>query len=292
MRSGISLLKEGYKMEFAVAICRAMILLYKGGIEDLLPKDIGSVSDVVYAPEYVVMRIRVTDKLKEIMKNNRADYEYIKQWISGQRRNSWCPVSCAVKYFLLQQRVKPAEDFENIYFFAGRSLDGYDGQTLNGLRKQSEKFFSNPNIERNTFENSIIMCKAFTAIALNKLELPRRVNHTKNTCTVKRGMQRKSLEKTPGYAKVQEGGVFSGPMKQGISDSVALGAPPPGFTLPFCSDVIEMELPFSRFHILYFLHPEFCSDNIYKYKKGLASQHECLCDMSKLPIKIRRISTQ
>jgi hypothetical protein len=144
MRYGISLLKDGYKMDFAVKVCEAMILLYKEGMEELLPGNIGSVSDVVWAPEYVTMRKRITDKLKEIMGNNGANYECISKWINEQQGGSWTDGSCAVKYFLLQQRVNPNADFNNIYY-------------LNNLfwpeiGKKSKNFFSNSKIKRNIFE--------------------------------------------------------------------------------------------------------------------------------------------
>jgi hypothetical protein len=72
---------------------------------------------------------------------------------------------------------------------------------------------------------------------------------------------------------------------QGIADSVALGAPPPGFTVLFSCDVIKMEIHFFKFHALYFLLPELCGDNEFF---GNNSQHECVCDMSNLPITLKR----
>ncbi|MDR1435549.1 MAG: hypothetical protein LBI77_04060, partial [Puniceicoccales bacterium] len=291
---GINLLNDGYKLEFAVEVCKAMMFLYEEGMEDLLLEDIGSVSDVVWAPEYISMRKRVTDKLKEIMKKYGADYEHIRKWGFAQQGSkwgfiqpgsSWSDASCAVKYYLLEQRKNMSFDFSNIYFFNNFSQEE--------TRKRSEKFFSDSKIKPDAFFKSIILCKALAAIALNKLELPGIINHETNTCTIQRGMRRETLLKNPGYGAIAEGEIFRGLIKHGIADSVALGAPPRGFTKPFFCDVIEMELPFSRFHFVYFLSPEFCEDDAPKdklisLKADFPSQHECLCDMSKIPLKLKR----
>jgi hypothetical protein len=288
MHYGVSLLKDGYKLEFALEVCAAMMFLYEEGMEDLLPRNIGSVSDVVWAPIYVSMRKRASDKLKEIMKKYGANYKCIRKWCIAQQRSSWSDASYAVKYYLLQQRKDMSFDFNNIYYINKLSLEE--------IGKISERFFSNSKIEPEIFYNSIILCKALTAMALNKLELPGIINHETNTCIVQRGMRRKALVEVNGYDAIKEGEIFSGPMKQGIADSVALGAPPPMFSNSAFFDVIEMEIPFSRFHFAYFLFPDFCKDNKCKdrfisLKAEEPSQHECLCDMSSLPVKLRKKST-
>jgi hypothetical protein len=104
----------------------------------------------------------------------------------------------------------------------------------------------------------------------------------------------------PEYAETNEGEIFTGMMKHGIADSVALGAPSSEYTNPKEYDVIEIEMPFSRMLAIYFASPELCFDgppfgipinfNTRDNKAGKGSEHELIGDMSDLPIKIKKMS--
>jgi hypothetical protein len=297
------MLENGYRETFAGDVCEAIITLYLGGIEDLLPEDISSVSDVVYAPEYIAMRRKVTDKLSQIMEDNGADYGIIGRYLKGQQQNSWSEESLAMKYFLLTQRQNDT-DFKEIYFLDGETLGDLElrhtRESIVNIKNESDARGSIFNIKKEIYAKSVAMYKAFTAIALNKVNMPGKISHGNNTCTVQRGMRREDLIKFyPEYAKTDEGATFSGTMKHGIADSVALGAPASMYTDQKECDVIEMEVPFSRILAAYFVSPELCFDEppygippnplTRDNKPGKGSEHEIVCDMGNLPIKIRRM---
>jgi hypothetical protein len=302
-----NMLADGYKREFVDRVFVAMLTLYKNGIEELLPEDISSVSDVVYDPECIAMRKEVTDKLSQIMKNNGADYDIINRYLKAQQQSSWSEQSLTMKYFLFTQREESA-DFEKIYFWSGHNLSDLELRHIKEVIKNVKKeandggSISISKIKKEKYAQSVAMYKAFTAIALNKAKIPGKINHKNNTCSLQRGMKREDLIKFyPEYAKINEGEIFTGTMKHGIADSAALGAPASEYTNPKEYDVIEMKIPFHRVLAAYFVSPELSFDGplygipINPYtrdnKAGKGSEHELICDMANLPVKIRKMST-
>jgi hypothetical protein len=301
-----SMLEDGYKKEFADAVFNAMAILYESGIEELFPKGIMNVSDVVYAPEYIAMRKRVTDKLSQIMKDNGIDYDIINRYLKAQQQNSWSEQSLAMKYFLFTQR-KERDDFEKTYFWGERDLSSLELQHIKEIIRNIKTEANDKglilNIKKEKYTKSVAMYKALTAMALNKAQVPGKIDHERNICIVQRGMKREDLIKFyPGYVKINEGEIFTGTMKHGIADSVALGPPASEYTNPNEYDVIEMEVPFSRILVAYFVSPELSFDgppygipynsSTRDNKDGKGSEHELICDMSNLPIKIIKMSTQ
>jgi hypothetical protein len=300
-----SMLKDGYREEFANEVFMAMFILYQSGIEDLLPQDISSVSDVVYAPEYIAMRKNIIDKLSQIMKDNGADYTIINRYLKGQQQDSWSDQSLAMKYFLFTQR-KESDDFEKIYFWSGLNLGRLEIKHIQEVIKNVKNEANDKglifNIKKEKYAKTVAMYKALIALALNKAQIPGKIDHKKNVCIVQRGMKRADLIKFyPEYVKIDEGKIFTGTMKHGIADSVALGAPASEYTRPNEYDVIEMEVPFSRVLAAYFISPELSFDgppygisfdpSTRDNKVGKGSEHELICDMGNLPVKIRKKST-
>jgi hypothetical protein len=296
--------RDGYRKKFAGEVLDAMHILYESGIEALLPEDISSVSDVIYDPEYIAMRKKVTDKLSQIMKDNGADYDIINRYLKGQQQNSWSEQSLAMKYFLLTQ-CKKNDDFEKTYFWGGQNLSSLELQhikeVIGNVKREANDRGLILNTKKEKYAKSVAMYKAFTAIALNKVKILGKVNHERNICSVQRGMGREDLIKFyPEYAKIKEGEIFKGSMKHGIADSVALGAPASEYTNPKAYDVIEMEVPFHRILAAYFVSPELSFDgppygiphnfSTRDNKAGKGSEHELICDMGNLPIKIRKMS--
>ncbi|MDR1590686.1 MAG: hypothetical protein LBR92_01665 [Puniceicoccales bacterium] len=298
------MIEDGYTEKFANEVSSAIIILYQNTIDDLLPSDIGSVSDVVFAPEYITMRINVTNKLKQIMEDYDADYNIINRYLKGQQQNSWSEESLAMKYFLFTQR-QDSNDFEKVYFWGGQKLSTLELKYVQDLVKNIQNRSNDNglilNIKKEKYARSVAFYKALTAIALNKVQVPERINHENNTCILQRGMKREDLIKFyPEYAKINEGEIFTDTMKHGIADSAALGASAPIFTNPKEYDVLEIETPFSRIFAVYFISPELSFDgppyglpirkNSKDNKQHRGSEHEFVCDMSNLPIKIKKMS--
>jgi hypothetical protein len=285
------MIRDGYRETFANAVSEAMQIRHRNGMEGFIPEYISSVSDVVYAPEHAAMRRAATDKLRQVMRDNGADYNVINRYLKGQQQDSWGNESLAMKYFLLKQRRSNA-DFDEIYFVGGKTLDD--------LRSIFVQELARNNIGSNLYAKSVAFSKAFTAIALNKVRIDGRIDHEDNICTIQRGMKRADLIRFyPEYKDIGEGGIFMRKMKHGIADSVALGAPAHAYTNPQECDVIEIRIPFSRVLAAYFVSPELSFDRPPygipitakggNNKRHKGSEHELVCDMSNLPIKIRKM---
>jgi hypothetical protein len=259
---------EWFRETFANEVAAAgvlLYLLYQGGIEDFLPKDIGGVGDGVHAQEYIEMRKKVTDKLSQIMEDNGADYGIINRYPKGQQQNPWSEESLTMKYFLLMQRERDT-DFNEICFMGGKTLGDlelrYALELIQNIKREDNNSSQIFNAKKEKYGKSVAIYKAFTAIALNKIKIPGR--------------------------------------KHGIADSVALGAPSSIYIDPKEYDVVEMEVPFSGVLAVYFMSPELSFDgppygippnpHNRDNKSGKGSEHEIICDMGNLPIKIRKMS--
>ncbi|MDR1906778.1 MAG: hypothetical protein LBQ03_00970 [Puniceicoccales bacterium] len=309
-----SMRNDGYQETFIDAVVTAMHILYSEGIRELLPKEI-AISDVVYSEESKIMRRRVTNKLKDIMEKHGGDYGIINQYLKAQQQNSFSLDSLVMKYFLLKQHKRNTPDFlYNLYYLGNNTAQDLELQFVHsmitklggGYRTSDWKYFT-----------TVSFYKAYVAIALHNVEVKestylngqkentKLIDHEKNICRIQRGMRRQDLCKFyPGYANIREGEVFSGPMRHGIADSGALGASASLYTRSDVYDVIEMEIPFSRILAAYFISPELCFDgppygiqpnkslDSRDNKMGRGSEHEIICDMSNIPIKIRKISSQ
>jgi hypothetical protein len=222
------------------------------------------------------------------MAANGADYNIIHSYLIEQRKGSWKPECCAMKYFLLQQRQDPLD--QNEYFL------GPEG--VNGLCSKFGGLVKSQDLDRYT--KTVAMYKAFTAIALMKTQFSgKNLKSIPPTCILQRGMNRTDLvRKTDplsgemtgyeGYNDVKDGETFNG-IKGGIAESTALGSPAPTF-IRKGYDIHEMTIPLCRIHAVYFISPELCCDDNMKMKSntltGFGVGHEFVCDLKGLQVKL------
>jgi hypothetical protein len=305
---GMDMIRDGNKPEFAAQVCASMAILYQSGIEahipdqitlednqtpDAIKRSMADPTSVVFAPQFIAQRAVATQRLTGVMADNGANYDIMKNYLIQQGYFSWSEASCVMKYFLLQQRVNATQD-ENTYH-----LECAGFVTLENLRDQYNEYFELPdNLNENLlnqYTKTVAMYKAYTAIALNKIQFKGK-DSTHRTCQLQRAMVRKKLIKSckPAYKDVKEGETFA-EMKGGIADSTALGPPVHFFTGPEY-DIFEMKIPFFRILAMYIMSPELCCDNDLKRKNdtkiGAAVAHEVVCDMHETPLELKRKATK
>jgi hypothetical protein len=226
------------------------------------------------------------------MAANGADYNIIHSYLIEQRKGSWKPECCAMKYFLLQQRQNPSD--QDKYFLK-------EGKDV--LEESANTVLNVQNLDKYT--KTVAMYKAFTAIALMKTQFDGKdLESVPPTCVLQRGMRRDSLIKMQvetessamlAYADVDKGQTFKGmspagpvTVKGGIAESTALGSPALNFT-EAGYDVHQMKIPFSRIHAVYFMSPELCCDDDRTMKlspKGFSMGHEFVCDLRDLALTL------
>ncbi|MDR0715171.1 MAG: hypothetical protein LBF25_00065 [Puniceicoccales bacterium] len=143
-------------------------------------------------------------------------------------------------------------------------------------------------MDENTFRKSIILHKAMTAIALNKLELPGLIDHVQYKLRVRRGVQKLGFQQRfPGSRK----GSMVTETKNGIGESTSLGTPPPNWTYGRSGKeqvVTEYEVLFCNVHSLFFLHTAFSTFPTGRPhdSNAIANQHEILCSLHNTESKV------
>jgi hypothetical protein len=303
IRYGMDMIRDGNKPEWAAQVCASIAILYQSGIEAHIPDRIDIENNqqpycieyfrdakegTVFGQRFIEQRANATAALSVIMTVNGADYGIISDYLKQQRFSSWDNKCCVMKYFLLQQRMNPEQDANNIYYFGGNKRSRHP-TSLDTLNQRYDEYFQ-PN-DLNTYTKTVAMYKAYTAIALGKTQFSGK-DQASNSCTLQRAMTRQLLITSYGqaYENVRVNETFDR-MKGGIADSTALGPPVYHFIEPG-SDIFEMQVPFSKIHAAYFISPELCYDDIPKEKQdvkfGFAGGHEFVCDLGKIKLKLIR----
>jgi hypothetical protein len=254
------MIEGGDKPEFALQVCQAMALLYKEGMESLMPDSI-KIRDTVASDTQ--MRMDAVSRLAGIMAANGGDYEIMQNYLEAQQLDSNAPVSMAVRHFMSMQRQDPNE--EHFLPESEAQMQAHFSQLFSGNEEKCAK--------------TIAMYKAFTAIALNKAHLEPDSNHQNHTCTLYRGIQRDILDDNyPGYNQTQNGDTFT--IRHTTLESTSVGRPIRMFN-PKGSDTHTMEVPYSRIFAAYFMSPEMCGN------AASAHEHEFVCDLSGIPAQIK-----
>jgi hypothetical protein len=303
-----SMLTEGNTIAFSMAVCLAMGVLYKQGLEGLLPAEIEANTILNSGTE---MRKKAVESLARVMANNGGNYAIIQDYLFNQQEvGSWSNSSKALKYFLYSQiceKSKTACIGERGRFFFGEF---------------SPEQFQNPYFEKtgkfreDQYIKSMVFYKAFTAIGLGKL---RNVTYNGNQdflsttpegkryISVVRAVGTSTMEgyKGPGLFDADES-MFTSGIPNGIADSASLGDPPDAWVRNSKYETHIMQVPICNFFAAYFLSPELCREGLaatqnmvthpnLKYtpekaeeiSKSLRFQRELICDMStSSPIKV------
>jgi hypothetical protein len=281
---GIDMIRDGNKPEFAAQVCAAMAILYQEGIERVLPASIAlngeSLEEAVKTITFTGMDMRKTAeaRLSTIMEQNGADFKIINWWASRfQRFGPWEGIACAVRYVLANQLTNEAGTRH--YLFEDECIRcKYDYSVL--VRNWKPKLLP-----------SIAFYKAFTGIALHKIEIPWKVG---NTITVQRGFFIKGMQEKYPPAEQWEtlGGEIAGLPGKTI-DSTSLGTPAHQFSSPPSRVVLELKkVPISRVFSVYFMSSSFCLDDMEfdtkeeKLNNQYVDEHEIVCDVSGIKGKV------
>jgi hypothetical protein len=218
------IIEGGDKPEFALQVCQSMMLLYKEGMESLMPDAIDFRNIVENGNE---MRTQAIGQLTEIMAANGGNYMIMQRYLREQQLDSNSKESQEMRNFLMAQRQNPSE----------------------------ERFLSSPVMQDPEYAKTVAIYKAFTAIALNKANFAGR-DPQNHTCTVYRGMPRDVLERNyHDYDQVQNGDNFT--IKHSTLESTSIGNPIRMFN-EIDSDTHTLEVPFSRVFVAYFMSSEMC----------------------------------
>jgi hypothetical protein len=299
------MIEGGDKPEFAMAVCQDMILLYQAKIDELLPEEIkekGDVSGITAA--VAVLEDRMTAK--------GGDYKIIDHYFDRQMASSEGLASQAMQDYLLTQR-RDADDMEENYSFAGHtpdpeakarykssSLEEKGAQKYDLYRGGERKIYMRDELEaklekicqkycggdREKYAKTVSMYKAFTAIALDKMDFPGK--NPDHTFTAYRGIKREVLQVAyPDYeAKAATGYVA---IKHCMGESTSIGSPVSFFNGPGTDTHTFFNVPFARVVAAYCLH--LFADGMYKSPRGpneFWGQREFVCNLNGLEAKVTR----
>jgi hypothetical protein len=313
LQYGMDMIVDGNKPEWAAQVCASMAILYQSVIEAYIPDQIliennqqpycieyfkDANEGVVFGPQFIKQRTVATERLGQIMNANGANYSIISDYLKQQREDSWNNECCTMKYFLLQQRANVEQD-GNIYYFGE--------VTLEDLRQRYNEHFGLPDQLKEDllkqYPKTVAMYKAYTATALRKTQIGGfdGKDSTQQTYKLQKGMNRKrliefypALDQQPAYKNVQPDETF-GRMKGGIADSVELGPPVFTFNKPNY-DVLEIQVPFCKIHVVYFVSPELCYDDDLESKNDtevwFAGGHEFVCDTNGIPVTLKKMASK
>ncbi|MDR3144493.1 MAG: hypothetical protein LBT64_03280 [Puniceicoccales bacterium] len=267
LQYGNALVKNGNKPKWAAQVCASMVILYSENMEQCIPKKI-DIAGTVSSKKDTAMRKAAQKQISQKMKSHGASYKHILLYIRAQRLSSWHNGTHKMRAFLWKQRQNP-DDISNVFI-----------SSVVGIEKIKKAFPGQmSSAEVIEFTKSVAMYKAFVAITLSRVNEPNTINHENLTCSLQRGLVRRSLvENYPEYSKIKEGGTVC-LKKNGIADSTSLGNPPSAFTGKG-TDVHQMNVGFERILVLYFMVPEMCKD-----VKG--NEHEIICDLINISAKIK-----
>jgi hypothetical protein len=302
------MVEGGDKPEFAIAVGKDMALLYQQKIDEKLPREIKMPRDpgkfVTYEKnDEIINPFQEINKavldLREIMEENGGDYKLIDYYFYKQMNASTTKASEAMRYFLLTQRqdADSADDIEKNYYlgFHNENYDDLDSENFEEIprkcaaeleakfKKVCKKHCEDGGQEK--YARTVAMHRAFTAIALNKIDFPGKHPETCSV-TVFRVMSREGLcQADPQYPQKAAGGTVT--MRHNVAESTSIGGPTERF-----GDIHEFNVPFSRISAPYFLH-SFGSNPMKNgksaYKNAPARfwvQRELVCNLQGIPAKI------
>jgi ankyrin repeat protein len=267
------MIEGGDKLEFAIAVCASMAKLYQEKIDELMPDEIDVFK--TYDPGVAsgridqAMRTQITGKLREIMHANDADYKIISDYIRDQQQSATNMQSRAMKFFLFMQMEKTAAQIESEHYL-GTGRDG--PKTIEKLEHTFNKVCASGGISPDTYARSVAMYKAFIAIALKKVDFAGN-DRDHNTCTVYRGIDRTTLEKScPNYDTIKVGNEVQG-LKHNSLESTSVERPIAIFN-GAGTDTHMIRVSYSDIYVAFFMSPEMCA---HKYGQEM----ELLCNLQR-----------
>ncbi|MDR1232846.1 MAG: hypothetical protein LBJ75_01095 [Puniceicoccales bacterium] len=308
-----SMVTEGNTVAFSMAVCLAMGILYKQGLERLLPQTIDA--NTILDSSGAAMRERAVGLLAGVMGNNGGNYAIIQDYLFHQQEvGSLSDSSQALKYFLHSQiREESKHSIGNRVRFFLRGL------TMEQLGSKYFAKMSTCRAEMSTcradqYIRSIVFYKAFTAIGLGNLlsvtyngnQIPLSTDPDgKRYIEVARAVHIDTVE----ACKTDASCPFDAAKSEfplgtpiGIADSASLGDPPSAWVEKPEYETHRMPVPLSNFFAAYFLSPELCREGdaatqsmvphptvkfSQSVRKAYRFQRELTCDMStSSPVKV------
>jgi hypothetical protein len=279
---GLDMIHDGNKPEWAAQVCASIAILYQSGIERFLPPSIALAGETLAEAIKTIpvtgqtMRTNAEAQLETVMAQNNADLNIIKWWASNfQRQSMWQEIGGAVRHVLANQLTN--EVGVQHYSFGDEHIackEHYDRL----LPEWKTKLLP-----------SIAFYKAFTAIALAKVEVPGKGD---GTITVQRGFNLANMQAQ--YPPPEQWNIVGGEITRlpgRTMDSTSLG-PPSSLYSNEGNVVLEFKIPISRVFSAYFLSSMFCCDDISfnsdkkKMDDIFVSEHEIVCDVSQIKGKI------
>jgi uncharacterized protein (UPF0147 family) len=300
------MIEGGDKKEFALAVAADMVLLYQGKIDEKLPDEIKKNGDVAGI-------VASVETLKSIMEANGGDYKIINHYFDRQMASAEGQASQAMQYYLLTQR-QDADDMENKYYFGGRepdpeSKERYKKEKKSGHPMEGKKYnmYSNSPLktytrneleakfekackkscggDREKYGKTVTMYKAFTAIALDKMDFPGK--NPDHTVTVCRGVNRQALcDAYPGYEE-QVKTTGHATIKHAMGESTSIGDPIRSFN-GSGTDTHTFKVPLARIMAPYCLHL-FPEDGMYRGgPDSFWEQREFVCNLQGLEAEVKQ----
>ncbi|MDR1590806.1 MAG: ankyrin repeat domain-containing protein [Puniceicoccales bacterium] len=275
----------GDKLEFAMAVCADMVKLYQEGIDKKLPTQISQATETSQA-EFDAITSSVAE-LSEIISKDGGDYAIIDNYYEGQVGASGALPSQAMRYFWMTQSLGGDKMEDNFYLgFHKEETEGGKTQeavktTEAGLKAKFEKVcekFCGGDLAK--YAKTVIMHKAFAAIALDKIDFPGK-NRENCNCKVYRGLAHETLLQSDlSYAQKKEGDTIT--MRHNIAESTSIVAPLPYFS-GAGKDVHTYEVPFARIEAPYFLH------TFHGHPLEFWNERELACNLNGLPATIEQL---
>jgi hypothetical protein len=275
----------GYKREFGERICKSMAILYRSGIEGLIPERPKNLSEL----DSEKHENKVKECWKELLKvtnGNGGSYKFMHDWATNQPKGhgSWSDTSKALKYYLLSQLENQFEITDRYYLKSNDSPDLGSGN-LQNLEEAYEKIVRSnaKNGIRVTeseavYANTVVMFKAYTAIALNKETTNPFIDRGSRTCTLIRSDGPEKMKKACQIENFYLNLEISDMVKGGVADSMTMGPLENAFYGKY-NLTRKFKVPFSRIFSLYYATYEFSTSR-------LKTECEVVVDFARLRSKV------
>jgi hypothetical protein len=241
--------------------------------------DSKAVHQMVTDEDSIKLRKTLTVARAAYFENHGADFSLIQGWLLGQLFSSWSKGPTSVKILLIQNK-KCRTDVQDCVY-----LDPYEEDYI--LSKMQVQ-------PSDKFRKSLVLQKAFTAIALSKIEAPGVIDSENATIKLRRGLiLSKNFRKRNGLqgvaAEDMVGREFT-EAKNGIADSTALGTPSPTFCFTSTYGmyrnspkvVVEYEMPICDVHAAFMFEEKLQAIG----NEFMKWQHEVICDLVDKKAKI------
>ncbi|MDR0693420.1 MAG: hypothetical protein LBF49_02520 [Puniceicoccales bacterium] len=243
--------------------------------------DAQAVHQMVTDKDSIELRRILTEARRDYFKNHGVNFEIIRNWLDYQQTNSWSAIPKEVKILLMQMKKCRSGNRDCVYL--GPPEEEADIRFLMQLQPSDE------------FKESLVLQKAFTAIALSKIKAPGVVDTGNATIKLRRGLiLSDNFRRRVGLQGAEAGDMVGKEFteeKNGIADSTAFGTPSPTFC--FAANerrpmvVVEYEMPICDVHAAFMYEEELVKMGGWSgYDEFFKWQHEFVCDLVDKKAKI------